>query len=117
MLKTLFAPLQEFKRAAGLAALFAALEVVMEVLLPLVMALLIDRGISAGQMDQVVRYGVLMLVLAFLSLACGVGGQPGTPPGPRRGMPATCGRVSSPRSRPSPSPTSTSSAPPAWSHG
>ena len=75
MLKTLFAPLQEFKRAAGLAALFAALEVVMEVLLPLVTARIIDRGISAGQMDQVVRYGVLMLVLAFLSLACGVGGS------------------------------------------
>ena len=68
MLKTLFAPLQEFKRAAGLAALFAALEVVMEVLLPLVTARIIDRGISAGQMDQVGRYGVLMLVLAFLSL-------------------------------------------------
>ena len=75
MLKTLFAPLQEFKQAAGLAALFAALEVVMEVLLPLVTARIIDRGISAGQMDQVVRYGVLMLVLAFLSLACGVGGS------------------------------------------
>ena len=75
MLKTLFAPLQEFKRAAGLAALFAALEVVMEVLLPLVTARIIDRGISAGQMDQVGRYGVLMLVLAFLSLACGVGGS------------------------------------------
>ena len=75
MLKTLFAPLQEFKRAAGLAALFAALEVVMEVLLPLVTARIIGRGISAGQMDQVVRYGVLMLVLAFLSLACGVGGS------------------------------------------
>ena len=75
MLKTLFAPLQEFKRDTGLAALFAALEVVMEVLLPLVTARIIDRGISAGQMDQVVRYGVLMLVLAFLSLACGVGGS------------------------------------------
>ena len=75
MLKTLFAPLQEFKRDTGLAALFTALEVVMEVLLPLVMARIIDRGISAGQMDQVVRYGVLMLVLAFLSLACGVGGS------------------------------------------
>ena len=75
MLKTLFAPLQEFKRDTGLAALFTALEVVMEVLLPLVTARIIDRGISAGQMDQVVRYGVLMLVLAFLSLACGVGGS------------------------------------------
>lgn len=72
MLKTLFAPLQEFKRAAGLAALFAALEVVMEVLLPLVTARIIDRGISSGQMPLVVRYGVLMLVAAFLSLAFGV---------------------------------------------
>ena len=34
MLKTLFAPLREFRRAAGLAALFAALEVVMEVPAP-----------------------------------------------------------------------------------
>ena len=72
MLKTLFAPLQEFKRDTGLAALFTALEVVMEVLLPLVMALLIDQGISSGQMPLVVRYGVLMLVAAFLSLAFGV---------------------------------------------
>ena len=110
MLKTLFAPLQEFKRDTGLAALFTALEVVMEVLLPLVMALLIDQGISSGQMPLVVRYGVLMLVAAFLSLAA-------LPPGPRQAMPATFGRVSSPMYRPSPSPTSTSSAPPAWSHG
>ena len=44
----------------------------MEVLLPLVMALLIDQGISSGQMPLVVRYGVLMLVAAFLSLAFGV---------------------------------------------
>ena len=55
MLKTLFAPLQEFKRDTGLAALFTALEVVMEVLLPLVMALLIDQGISSGQMPQIGR--------------------------------------------------------------
>ena len=49
MLKTLFAPLQEFKRAAGLAALFARPGGGDGGPAPLVTARIIDRGISAGR--------------------------------------------------------------------
>ncbi len=43
----------------------------MEVLIPLVIAVLIDKGINAQSMDSILFYGVLMIVLAFVSLACG----------------------------------------------
>ena len=73
MLKTLFAPYKNSSGPPALAALFTALEVVMEVLLPPGDGPHHRPGdLHAGQMDQVVRYGVLMLVAAFLSLAFGV---------------------------------------------
>lgn len=44
----------------------------MEVLIPFVTAAIIDRGIEAGDMGQVYRYGALMLTLALCSLCFGV---------------------------------------------
>lgn len=58
--------------ASLLTPLFIALEVVADVLIPYVTAMLIDRGISAGNMENVYRYGVLMLGLAFVSLLLGI---------------------------------------------
>ena len=58
--------------ASLLTPLFIALEVVADVLIPYVTAMLIDRGISAGNMENVYRYGVLMLGLAFVSLMLGI---------------------------------------------
>ena len=72
MIKTLLRQVGQYRRDALLAPLFAALEVLMEVLLPFVTAAIIDRGIQAGDMAQVYRYGALMLVLAMLSLCFGV---------------------------------------------
>ncbi|MDO4355541.1 MAG: ABC transporter ATP-binding protein [Clostridia bacterium] len=72
MIKTLLEQIGQYKRASILTPLFTALEVVMEVLIPFVTASLIDRGIQAGDMGQVLYYGGIMLVMAFLSLAFGV---------------------------------------------
>ena len=51
-------------------------EVVMEVVMPFIMAKIIDNGIggNAGQGDLqfVIRYGLLMIGLACVSLLCGV---------------------------------------------
>ena len=44
----------------------------MDVLIPYVTALLIDRGISAGNMENVYRYGALMIGLACVSLLLGI---------------------------------------------
>ncbi|WP_291246466.1 ABC transporter ATP-binding protein [Fournierella sp.] len=44
----------------------------LEVLIPFITAAIIDKGIEAGSLHEVYRYGIIMLVLAFVSLACGV---------------------------------------------
>lgn len=57
MLKTLLAQLGSYKRPAILAPLFTALEVVMEILIPFIIASLIDKGIEAGNVGEIYRYG------------------------------------------------------------
>ena len=44
----------------------------MDVLIPYVTASLIDKGINAGDMENVYFYGAIMLGMAFLSLAFGI---------------------------------------------
>lgn len=46
-------------------------EVILEVLLPMLMAKVIDNGVEAGNMNYVVKMGLLMLAVAMLSLAAG----------------------------------------------
>ncbi|MEE1300956.1 MAG: ABC transporter transmembrane domain-containing protein, partial [Acutalibacteraceae bacterium] len=65
--------IKEYKTATALTPLFTALEVVMEVLIPYVTAMIIDRGISAGSMSNVIKYGAVMLGMAALSLLFGIG--------------------------------------------
>ncbi|MBO7702988.1 MAG: ABC transporter ATP-binding protein [Solobacterium sp.] len=72
MIKRLMQEIGEFKRETILTPIFTAGEVVMEVLIPYVTAMIIDRGINAGNMGAVVKYGVLMLVMAFMSLFFGI---------------------------------------------
>ena len=72
MLKVLLAQVKEYKWASILTPIFTGLEVLLEVLIPFVTALIIDKGIEAGNLSEVYQYGVLMLVMAFLSLICGI---------------------------------------------
>ena len=72
MIRTLLKQIREYKKASLLAPLFTGLEVLMEVLIPFVTASIIDKGIEAGNINQVYLYGGLMLAMAFLSLAFGV---------------------------------------------
>lgn len=71
MVKTLFGQIKQYKTVSLMTPLFTALEVFMEVLIPFVMASIIDKGITAGNVTMVYRYGILMLVLAFFSLIFG----------------------------------------------
>ena len=72
MIRTLFSQLKEYRTASLLSPLFTALEVIMEILIPFIIAELIDKGIEAGNLHEVYRYGAIMLVMAFFSLAFGV---------------------------------------------
>ena len=72
MLKTLYAQVKQYKKAALLTPVFTSLEVVMDVLIPYVTAKLIDLGINAGDVGNVYLYGGIMLGMAFLSLLFGI---------------------------------------------
>ena len=72
MLKTLYQQIKQYRTAALLTPAFTALEVLMDVLIPYVTASLIDKGINAGDMENVYFYGAIMLGMAFLSLAFGI---------------------------------------------
>ena len=63
--------LKQYKRNTFLCIGFTALEVIMEILMPFITAIIIDRGLEAGNLPVVYRYGALMVVMAFLSLAFG----------------------------------------------
>jgi ATP-binding cassette subfamily B multidrug efflux pump len=71
VIKTLSREIKQYKKASLMSVLFAAAEVVMEILLPLMMARIIDDGISKGSMENVLKYGAIMAVLALCSLTFG----------------------------------------------
>lgn len=72
MITTLYRQIGQYRRAALLTPLWTSLEVVMDVLIPYATAMLIDRGVTAGDVSQVYRYGLLMVFMAFMSLAFGI---------------------------------------------
>lgn len=71
MIKTLLKQVKEYKKDSLLTILFAALEVVMEIIIPLLMAQLIDKGIEAKSMEQVMRYGFIMFIISIGTLLLG----------------------------------------------
>lgn len=72
MIKTLGKSVREYKKPALLTPLLVTLEVVMEVVIPLLMANLIDKGIYAGQMNEILKIGIMLVVASLLSLAFGI---------------------------------------------
>jgi len=72
MLGTLTRQIKQYKTASILTPVWTALEVTMDVMIPYVTALLIDQGINTGNMQNVYRYGAIMLFMAFLSLMFGI---------------------------------------------
>lgn len=66
------AQIKQYKKDTILTPIFTALEVLFEVIIPLITAKIIDDGISAGNMSAVVKYGIIMIIVAFLSLGSGV---------------------------------------------
>lgn len=71
-LKIFLTQLKEYKRTAVTAPVFTALEVLLEVLIPFITASIIDKGIAAGDLGSVYFYGAVMLLMAVLSLICGI---------------------------------------------
>ena len=72
MIKKLVSHLGEYKAASIKTPLFAALEAIMDVLLPTIMAFIIDQGIEKGDMNAIIRYGLLTFLVAAIALVLGV---------------------------------------------
>ncbi|MEQ2444053.1 ABC transporter ATP-binding protein [Pseudoflavonifractor intestinihominis] len=70
-MKTVLRQLGRFKRDTLLCIAMAALEVVMEILLPFITAIIIDQGLEKADLPTVYRYGIVMVVLAAMSLLFG----------------------------------------------
>ena len=76
MFKKLARSIREFKKYAILAPICVAFEVLLEVTLPFLMAAMLDYGIKPGNMAEIGKYGLLLILCAavslFFGMACGV---------------------------------------------
>ena len=70
-MKRVLQQLGSYKKDTFLCIGLTALEVIMEILLPFITARIIDEGLEASSMPAVYRYGIVMVVMAFLSLVFG----------------------------------------------
>ena len=72
MLKTLAKQIRQYKADAIITPLLSIFEGILETLIPFVMASVIDKGIQAGDMRAIWRYGAVIVLLALAALSCGV---------------------------------------------
>ena len=74
MIKKLAKSVREFKRPAIITALLMVGEVFLEVLIPFHTADLVNMIKDGAALGQVIKLGLLLVLMAILSLACGAGG-------------------------------------------
>lgn len=72
MVRKLLRSVREYKKHSILAPVFVIFEVIMEVVIPLLMANLIDFGIDDGNLEYIVKMGVVLVVFALISLIFGI---------------------------------------------
>ena len=72
MIKKLSRYVGEYKKYAVITPVLVTLEALMEIFIPLLMAQLIDKGIDAGNMGEITKYGGGLLGAAFLAMTFGV---------------------------------------------
>ena len=80
IIKTLLKSVREYKKESILAPIFIVFEVIMECTIPFIVALFINTlqdfnntGANANElMKKIILYGVILVVMAFISLMCGI---------------------------------------------
>lgn len=71
MIKRLSQCMREYKKDAILSPLYVLVESLLDVAIPFVMAGLIDKGIEAGNMSMILRYGAILVGFALVALTFG----------------------------------------------
>lgn len=70
--KKLLQSVREYKKQSIITPLLVTLEVLMEVLIPLEMAKIIDIGIAEGNLGYIIQRGLILVIMAMMSLFFGV---------------------------------------------
>ena len=73
MLKRIFSYMKEYKKYAWLALICIAIEAILELMVPMIMADLIDTGVSTGDDMYIYKKGLQMVICAILALVLGIG--------------------------------------------
>ncbi len=73
MLKDLMKCVREYKKASLQAPVLVSLEVVMECIIPFIISKLVNEIKAGCELSVIVRYGVILIVMATLSLIFGIG--------------------------------------------
>lgn len=73
MIKELMKSIREYKRDSILTPILVSLEVVMECIIPFVVAQLVNEIKAGSGMGVISRYGLILVVMALMSLAFGAG--------------------------------------------
>ena len=71
MIKRLSQCIREYKKDAIFSPLYVLVESLLDVAIPFVMAGLIDKGIEAGNMSMILRYGAILVGFALVALTFG----------------------------------------------
>lgn len=71
MIKRLMRSIREYKAASIRTAIFAGLEVLLEIIIPFFMADIIDKGIYGGNMNVLLKFGVMMGICVIAGLVLG----------------------------------------------
>ena len=71
LIKRLSKSVREFKKTAILTPITVTFEVIMEVVIPMLMASLIDSGIDKGDMNYILKMGLILIGCCVLSLIFG----------------------------------------------
>ena len=71
MNRKLLQSVREYKKESIMTPILVIFEVFMEVLIPLLMARIIDVGIANGDMGYILSIGVVLVIMAMVSLFFG----------------------------------------------
>lgn len=68
MIKKLMKSIREYKKNTILTPIFMILEVIMETIIPYLLSILIDKGLNAGNLNTITRFGIYLVISSILSL-------------------------------------------------
>ena len=72
MIRKLALSIREYKKASILTPVFVLFEVLLEIFIPMIMAIMIDKGISQGNYQVLGKWGAILIVCVILGMVCGV---------------------------------------------